>query len=88
MIQAVICFTVLSTPIAVLLWYGIRRLRQRPMRWWLASIGSAFTSVAVSGIDVSCGTTSGIFSIFAAIAIPVYVCLVLLIVAVAALFVR
>ena len=73
MIQAVIYFTILTTPIAVLLWYGIRRFRQRSMRWWKASIGCAFTSVAVSGIDVSCGTTSGIFSIYAAIAIPVYV---------------
>ena len=88
MVQAVVYFTVLTTPITVLLWYGIRRRRQSPMRWGWAWLGSALICAIVSGIDVSCGTTSGIFSIFAAIVIPVYIVVVLLVASVAALFVR
>ena len=85
MIAAIACFTAVTTPIAVLLWSGIRHVRKRPMRWSRAWLGTAAACVVVSGVDVSLGGNSGIFSIFAAIAIPIYVGLVLLIVSVASI---
>ena len=85
MIAAVACFTAMTTPIAVLLWFGIRRVRKRPMRWSSAWCGIAVACVVVSGVDVSLGGNSGIFSIFALMVIPVYVGLVLLVVSVAAI---
>ena len=88
MVDAVLCFIALTTPIAVLLWFGIRRFRKRPMHWWLAWMGSAFICAVVSGIDVSFGGNSGIFSIFWAVIVPVYMGVVLLIVSLAAFVVR
>ena len=72
MIVAVVAFSAATTAILIPIWAVIRHIRRRAYRAGYAVLGILVVSAVVASCDVAMGGKSGIFSIFANLAIPLY----------------